>query len=680
MAPPSACPSAAVLHAIAAGGIEEPVLGVYLEHLEQCDDCCRKLGAETPSPVAFWSGDWHAGPRETGPALDEAVEGERLSSWLEQLKREIPAETAAAGPVIGQTIGPFRIVGMLGEGASAVVYEAVDEELGRLVVLKVLRAIHGEHPERRAMVIEEARALAAMQHEAIMPLLQLVWLEDVPVLVFPRLPGRTLAATLADDSVTWQEAVRIVRDVARGLGHAHGLGVCHHDVKPTNIWLHRPQNDGPSRALLFDFGLTGGAADSAGTPGYREPAPQATDRPESRDLFSLGVVLHECLERCPDAPARCRDLIRRLTTERAADRPGPSEVVATIDRLLEPSFRRPLKWTTAAGLAACCAVVAVAVASMVRGLPTETAGGPLRPATIIEPRGLPVGIAASAAVWAFVDADSTLHVREVSGDRSLAKVSLAFQPEWLSFTREGTRLAAANTAGDLAIVDVPTQRIVHAHRFPNGISWLGWSGWERDAVAILSDGQVSAVCGRRRKNLPVFENVPDEWTHVPLRDGVVRMAVFPNSEAVLSVDADGNLTAWSFGGMTEDTPLGPPRFLSRDLADVIFGWKIAGMAFVVRDDRVFEIASLHGPEAKSQRIVAAARAIVWPTATEYVELGRTAAAGRSRLVWGDVQKPGSHRELDAGADAIERIELSDDHRQVVAITTQGGIRIYPLAR
>jgi len=681
MASPSACPSAAVLHAIATGGIQEPALGVYLEHLERCDECCTRLAAEASSPFAVSPGDGHARTRDAHAAPESVLPGEGLTSWLEQLKRMIPTESTTSGPVVGQNIGPFRIVGTLGEGASAVVYEAVDDELGRSVVLKVLRAIHGEHPERRAMVIEEARALAAMQHDAIMPLLQLVWLEDVPVLVFPRLPGKTLAAAIAEDGMTWREALRIVRDVARGLGHAHGLGVCHHDVKPTNIWLHRPPGDGPARALLFDFGLTGGVADSAGTPGYSEPEPQSTDRPESRDLFSLGVVLHECLEKCPDAPAACRDLVRRLTTERAAERPSPSEVVATIDALLEPADRRPLNRTVVAGLTALGLLVAAAFAGFGSGLRAPTAGstsGPLRPITIIEPRGLPVGITPNTAAWAYVDADSTLHVRDVAGDRPLAEVPLSFRPDWLTFTREGTRLAAANSAGELAIIDVPTHRVVHSHHFAKGIAWIGWAGWERDAVGILSDRQVSALCGRRRK--PSYQDVADDWILVTARQGVDRVASLPNSESMLSVDDEGTLTAWSFAAVTADAALGPSRFLERDRADVLFGWKMAGVAFVVRDDRVFELASANGLEAKRQLIVAPARAIVWLTATEYVVLTKADAAGDSKLLWGDLQRPEWKRELETAASAIDRIQLGTAARDVVAITPQGGLRIYSLAR
>jgi hypothetical protein len=654
---------------------------VYLEHLERCTRCCEQVVASAPGRAV--EPEATGTTRLDGPfmtTLAPAAEG-RLAAWIDQLKRAIPAGPPADNLAIGRKIASFRLVAVLGEGGSSVVYEAVDEELGRRVVLKVLKSIHGADPGRRAMVIDEARALAAMQHDAIMPLLQLVWDEDLPVLVFPRLPGETLATTLATGGLTWRATMELIRDIARGLAHAHGLGICHRDVKPTNIWLQSPNGDAPTKALLFDFGLVGGSGDTSGTPGYCEPESRRATRPELQDMFSLGVVLHECLRQCDDPPPGHRKLVDRLTRGRANERPSAQTVATTIDRMLGPARRHPLPHTVAASLVLLCLLVTGAVAARIGARPVPPglqAVGALEPETIIEPRGWPVAISRNLGTQASVDAASTLHVRAVPTDMSLASVPLSFRPDWLCFTIEGARVAAANTAGDLAIVDVATATVVSSQHFPRGIAWIGWAGWERDALGILSDGAVHALCGRRRK--PSHEDVPDEWILVPIRDGVARVACFPNSEAMLAVDGEGSMTSWSFGGMTGDATIAPTRFVPHDSEETLFGWKIPGVAFVVTGGKAFEFVSPHGPESKNRQLLASPRAIAWVTTTEYVMLSQADPAHGSRLLWGDVQNPDRQRELAAGGDEIDRIELSQNHDRLAGITRRGGIRIYPLIR
>lgn len=673
MASVTECPSPFILRAIATGGIQEPLLGVYLEHLEHCDACCAEIDREAASWTGAVAGGGRAEGADSWRDRGAADGNDWVGDWLDTLKRTTPIAPVNADSPIDRKMGPFRIVSVLGEGASAVVYEAIDEELDRRVVLKVLRSIHGGDVGRRQMVVVEARALAAVQHEAIMPLLQLFWFDESPVLVFPRLPGETLADALASGRMTCCAGLEVVRDVARGLGHSHTLGVFHYDVKPSNIWLHRLA-DGRDKPLLFDFGLSGGADESVGTPGYSDPATVASIQPEARDLFSLGVVLHECLAQCVDVPAGCRELVRRLTVAPARERPRATAVATEIDRILGASVRSRWMAAAATGLVVIGLAAAVMVPRVLRApaaVQRPVDDGPLAPDVVFPARGFPVALSSDAGLQASVAKGPVLEIWDIVRNETQAEVPLAFVPDWVAFNTDASRVAAAGGTGDVAIIDVATGTIEATHRFDGRLSWIGWSGWNRDAFVVLSGHEVHAFFqGKGEKSTG---NQSASWTRSMLRDGIVRISSLPGAEALVSLDTKGAITIWSVGNLSPDLQVQLPVVHNPQEADDKIGWKGPGVCYLTRGAHVFEHASHHG--VVGYEVPGPVAGMVWPTDAEYVLLTRL-SDGSSGVLLGDMQRRDWSRDFDLGSERIERIELLKDRRRVAAYAESGAIRVY----
>lgn len=669
------CLPGSLLQAVASGELQEPLLGVYLAHLESCDACCVRLERETG-----WHRRFDAVPepdyRQPAAGISaDSLADPRLGSWLEQLKQTTAIDSATQDFQIGARIGPFRATASLGEGASAVVYEAVDEDLARPVVLKVLRPAHDDCPEQHRLLISEARALAALQHDSIMPLLQILWHDGSPVLVFPRLPGETLADALASGRCSPRMALAVVRDVASALAHTHEQGIFHHDIKPSNIWLCRRGPRKQESALLFDFGLTGSTTAAAGTPGYADPELTAASDPKSRDLFSLGVVLHECLATSGAMPAGCRDLVRRLTAADPAARPRAGEVAAEIDRLLTPL---PAAWRRVAAAAVILAGLAAAWAfTSSRPGPDgeiQLQSAPLAADVVIPGNGLPVAISGDGRARCFVADGSVLRIEPISGGAAVTSVPIGFRPDRLAFNEPANRLAAADASGNLAIIDIPSATVTLTHRFADGVAWLGWAGWNRDAVVVLSGHAVHAFF-RTRRGTPALDALP-EWLGQELRDDIRAIATLPGTEAVLSMDPVGQLTMWSVGRLTEDMPVRLSLInASQPKNPWIIGWKSRGVCFVAEGRLVTEFAPYHGID--SHQIPAPAKAIAWPGESMLVML-TDEPGGNSRLLLTDRSRPGWSRAFDLGGATIETISLLADRDRIAAITADGGVRIYSL--
>jgi serine/threonine protein kinase len=278
-----------------------------------------------------------------GPAAVERLLAEhpaaaaRVRSHLERMHRAGLAgggapEATTAHP---KRLGEFRIVAPLGHGGMGVVYRAVQESLGREVALKVIRPEQLFFPGARERFRREVDLVARMQHPGIVPVYAVGSDEGVPYFamelvrgasladVLTHLQGRSpkdltgadldraVAACLGDEQQrepaelfrgAWIPVVlRIVREVAEALEHAHRRSVLHRDVKPSNVMLTR---DG--RVLLLDFGLAGSdggerltrTGSALGSLAYMPPellAGDAAARDERGDVYSLGATLWELL-------------------------------------------------------------------------------------------------------------------------------------------------------------------------------------------------------------------------------------------------------------------------------------------------------------------------------------------------------------------------------------------------
>ena len=149
--------------------------------------------------------------------------------------------------------------------------------------------------------MREARINARLQHPHVVAVFDVVEHEGQPCLVMELVPSRTLAEVLREQgTLAPPEAARVGSQVASALAAAHGLGIVHRDVKPSNILIGE---DG--RARISDFGISRATGDTTltmtgminGTPAYLAPeVARGNESTRPSDVFSLGSTLYAALE------------------------------------------------------------------------------------------------------------------------------------------------------------------------------------------------------------------------------------------------------------------------------------------------------------------------------------------------------------------------------------------------
>src|SRR5512138_2755054 len=242
----------------------------------------------------------------------------------------------------------YRIERELGAGGMATVYLAHDLRHDRDVAIKVLE------PELAAALgadrfLAEIRTTARLQHPHILPLLDSGDADGGLYYVMPFVSGETLRSRLARErQLPVDEAVRIAREVADALSHAHAGGVVHRDIKPENILLQ----DGHARVADFGIALAieqaGGTrltqtGLSLGTPQYMAPEQAMGERTiDARaDIYSLGCVLYEMLTgEPPFTGPTAQAIVARVITDTPRPvslqrRSVPAHVEAAVERALE---------------------------------------------------------------------------------------------------------------------------------------------------------------------------------------------------------------------------------------------------------------------------------------------------------------------------------------------------------
>ena len=213
------------------------------------------------------------------------------------------------------TVGPYRVLGKLGEGGMGEVYRATDSKLGRDVAIKILPETFAFDADRRARFDREARTLAALNHPNIAHIHGLEERDGIVALVMELVEGEDLSAHVARGPIALTDAVPIALQIAAALEAAHEQGIVHRDLKPANV---KVRDDGTVKVL--DFGLAkamdpAGASGSGnimnsptltaratavgmilGTAAYMAPEQargKATDR--RADIWAFGAVLYEML-------------------------------------------------------------------------------------------------------------------------------------------------------------------------------------------------------------------------------------------------------------------------------------------------------------------------------------------------------------------------------------------------
>ena len=187
--------------------------------------------------------------------------------------------------------GRFRIMRRLAQGSLGMVYEAMDQNLGRRIALKCAPAGY------LAQLAPDVRLAAEVSHPNICAIFEIRTVESaagpVDFVTMELVEGPTLAARLRAGKLPELEARAIALQLCAGLAEAHRHQVMHGDLKPSNIILARaPAGRTGLRAVITDFGLARGA--HQGTPGYLSPELSAGAAPTvASDIYALGVILRE---------------------------------------------------------------------------------------------------------------------------------------------------------------------------------------------------------------------------------------------------------------------------------------------------------------------------------------------------------------------------------------------------
>ena len=257
-------------------------------------------------------------------------------------------------PTLPRRFGRYTLTRRLGQGAMGVVFESLDEQLGRKVAVKVLRTgfdLDGSAFERFR---REARACSQVKHPSIVTVHDAGAHDGRLFYTMDVVPGASLAARIKAGDLPPLDALLEgfagVADALHAL-HTHGSDpIVHRDVKPSNVIV---QDDG--HMVLADFGLARTAAsesltrtgDALGTPLYMSPEQALGRRSEidaRSDVYGLGATIYEALTgRPPFAGQDLAELMRRIDLERPGSlREAAPAVPAMLERVVLKALEKRL--------------------------------------------------------------------------------------------------------------------------------------------------------------------------------------------------------------------------------------------------------------------------------------------------------------------------------------------------
>ena len=331
---------------------------------------------------------------------------QKLDGFLEMpalQKVPLGAAVGGGGSLVGQTLGPYAVVSLLGAGGMGEVYAARDTRLGRLVALKTLHPDVAADPERKRRLLLEAQAASALNDPRIVALYDVGSADGINFLVMEYVQGQTLDRLIPSGGMEIRQALAYAMEIATGLGKAHEAGIVHRDLKPGNVMI---SDRGALKVLHFGLaklteapqlsapaevgGLVSIAGLILGTAAYMSPEQAKGQALDTRsDIFSSGVVLYEMLtgqrpfqgsdrtstlaaivrqepkaltEVNPDLPAKLEQIVKRAL-EKDRDRRYQSATEILADLKAAPRKLRSRRRSRLTTLAALTAVALVLVAA-----------------------------------------------------------------------------------------------------------------------------------------------------------------------------------------------------------------------------------------------------------------------------------------------------------------------------
>jgi serine/threonine-protein kinase len=435
-------------------------------------------------------------------------------------------------------LGRYRPLRPLGAGGMGHVWLARDERSGLDVALKIV-AREGKSGHRAE---REARAAASLRHPRCQRILSLARDPSHVYITYEYIPGRTLREAMRAGELDDRAALEVAAQISEALAHAHGRGIVHRDVKPSNVLLaqHLDAEPGTVDVRLLDFGLAQmaefdtltGLGDIPGTLAYISPERlQGLTATPAADVWGVGVLLWEAL--AGEHPFWGGDLVetsRRI--QQGADplarlRPDlPEHVLATVmstlvanpqrrpsaSRLAEELRSLPRRRRSKPGGSKPAApprtIGSVVAERVVPGALTGVASGWVAGTLAFYPAGWPLGIAGlGAAIGCAAPRAGLLFALTVvffplaNISLGLAVVYAALAVAWLALSWRDARAGLLVAAGPLLAPVAALGLLPLASQFARG-------RWRRAAQAGCGVLLCAIVAGLRGTTLPFDGSAP----------------------------------------------------------------------------------------------------------------------------------------------------------------------------
>src|SRR5262245_8802305 len=282
-----------------------------------------------------------------------AQDGPLWEEFAAELEKPPAAETLAPG----DQVGPYRVVGLLGQGGGGTVYSAWDPKPERPIAVKALSHAFTEDVSNLRRFEREAKVLASLGHPNVASIYEFLWSDGRPFLVLELVEGETLGQRIARGPLRLRETVGIAIQLSEALEEAHRRGVMHRDLKPSNVMVSTT-----GRVKVLDFGIAKSVARHrqdredgpsvaavttregvvVGPPAYMSPEQARGEEVDQRtDIWALGCLLYEMLagRRAFDG-ASVSEAIAAVERDEADWARLPSETPATLRRLLRRCLQK----------------------------------------------------------------------------------------------------------------------------------------------------------------------------------------------------------------------------------------------------------------------------------------------------------------------------------------------------
>lgn len=517
-------------------------LSVFEDHLETCADCRERLERSAGGENAWKS----ARELLVHGLRHEDVAGKSSVAGVDGIPPDLdwrPNGTSAVvlsflapsdDPAMVGRIGQYEICGIVGRGSTGIVLKGFDRSLNRNVAIKVLDPALADIGAARQRFSREARAMAAIADEHLVPIYEVSEHSGLPFFVMEYVPGGSLERRL--HTIGPFDAIAVVRiglQVARALAAAHQQGLVHRDIKPGNILLDR----GTERVRVVDFGLVRVSNDVSctrsgvvtGTPQYMAPEQVRAEICDGQsDLFSLGAVMYAL---CTGHPPFRADTIYGVMQRIVHDEPRSiREDNPSIPEWLDQFIGRMLSKDRAGRFASAKEVVAILQENL---------------AHMQRPDAVP----APSTSWVRRSASSSPQTsrRKIAGALVLTVILLSLCVIfWPDFTTK-TPTAGQSDGAALDLSGTPANR------------WPTIPLWDADGTKELRAANAQL---QSEWHNPSPANLPDSWSNqIDVLDesmkrlGDALAATRPDNQVVNAADTQRPAVAEDSGGRDNSGPI-----------------------------------------------------------------------------------------------------------------------------